>query len=192
MSEIKPGYTRISSVSSAFAGYASIDPAVLRNAADRGERVHRIIYNIMSDLPVPDEMYMYKEQDLKPYLESWSQYFSPYLGSKIVLQEERIDDSNKMLTGEPDLIVEHNGKNILMDWKCSYATGKHWKLQASGYDYLAGIEGIIISEIYFIRLDKNGKPPEVKKIEPNLSQFFAAYDLYKEYMKDIKCNLEDE
>ena len=192
MSEIKPGFTRISSVSSAFAGFAGIDPTVLRNAADRGDRVHKIVYNIMNDIPVPDTMYQFKEQDLHPYLESWSQFFSPYLGSKIILQEERIDDDATMLTGEPDLIIEHQGKVKLFDWKCSYAVGKHWRLQGSGYHYLASTANIKIDEICFIKLDRYGKPAIVTECKPSWEQFFAAYDLYKAYMKDIKVNLEDE
>lgn len=192
MSAIRPGFTRISSVASAFAGYAGILPAVLENARDRGERVHKIIYNIMSDLPVPNEMYKFKDTTLHTYLESWSQFYSPYLGSKIVLQEERIDDDATMLTGEPDLIIEHQGKLKLFDWKCSYSVGKHWRLQGSGYHYLASTAGLKVDEIYFIKLDKNGKPPIVTQYVPSWEQFFSAYDLYKEYLKDIKCNLEDE
>jgi hypothetical protein len=192
MSEIKPGFTRISSISSAFAGYAGIDLAVLKNAADRGTCVHKLIYHTMSDLPMPESMWVFNGLDLKGYLESWSQFYSPYLGSKIILQEERIDDDLRLLTGEPDLIIEHQGKIILMDWKCSYAAGKHWKIQASGYYHLLGTKFIIPDEIIFVRLDKHGKPPQICEIKPDIAQFFEAYDLYKEYLKDIKCNLEDE
>ena len=192
MSEIKENFTRISSISSAFANFHSIDPKVLKNAADRGERVHKIIFNIMSDLPVPSEMYDYNGQDLKPYLESWSQFFSPYLGSKMILQEERIDDEVSMLTGEPDLIIEHEGKIKMFDWKCSYAVGKHWKLQGSGYHYLASTANIEVDEICFVRLAKSGGPPGIVNYRPSWEQFFAAYDLYKEYLNECKCNLEDE
>lgn len=192
MSEIKPGYTRISTIASAFAGYGGIAKHVLDRAGARGSCVHSIIEDLMNDIVVSPERYDFMGDSLKGYLESWSQFFSPYLGSKIILQEERIDDEATMLTGEPDLIIEHNGKVKLIDWKCSYAVGKHWRLQGSGYHYLASTAKIRVDEIYFVKLDKNGKPPIVTQYVPSWEQFFSALDLYKEYLKDVKCNLEDE
>lgn len=192
VSEIRPGFTRISSVASAFAGYGGIAKHVLDRAAARGDRCHKIIYDLMSDIAVPGDRYEFMGDPLKGYIESWSQFFSPFLSSKVVLQEERIDDDATMLTGEPDLIIEHQGKIKLFDWKCSYAVGKHWRLQGSGYHYLASTAGLRVDEIFFIKLDKHGNAPIVTEYKPSWEQFFAAYDLYKEYMKDVKVNLEDE
>lgn len=192
MSDIKPGYTRVSSIASAYAGYHKIQQNVLDRAAARGDRVHKIIFDITNDIAVPGDRYEFMGDNLKGYLESWSQYYSPFFGCEVILQEQRIDDEKIMLTGEPDLIIMQHGKKILLDWKCSYSVGKHWNLQASGYYYLANSLGISLDEIYFVKLDKAGKPPVVTKIEPNVSQFFWAYELYKEYLNECKCNLEDE
>jgi hypothetical protein len=192
MSDVKPGYTRISSIASAYAGYGGIAQHVLDRAAARGTCVHRLIEDDMNNIVISDERWSFMGDTLKGYFSSWEQFYEPYNKAEIVLQEQRIDDEATMLTGEPDLIIEHQGKIKLFDWKCSYAVGKHWRLQGSGYHYLANTAKIRVDEIYFVKLDKNGKPPIVTQYVPSWEEFFSAFDLYKEYLKDVKCNLEDE
>lgn len=192
MSEVKPGYTRCSSIASAFAGYHKIRQEVLDRAGARGTCVHRLIEDEMNDIAISDERWTFMGDDLKGYFASWEHFYEPYKKATVIIQENRIDDDATMLTGEPDLVIMHEGKKILLDWKCSYSVGKHWQLQASGYDYLASTIGIKVDEVYFVKLDKLGKPPIVTKYVPNWTQFFAAYDLYKEFLQNQDFKLEDE
>lgn len=192
--DLKEGYTRVSTVASAFAGYGTVPKHVLDRAAARGSCVHGLIFDYMNDITIPAERWDFMGTDLRGYFESYRQFYDQYQGAAILLQEERINDDDLLLTGEPDLLIRHNKKNLLIDWKCSHAVGKHWQLQASGYDYLLKKRYRIEEEIciVFVKLDKNGKSPVVTEYKANWLQFLNAYDLYKVFMQDQKCNLEDE
>jgi|SRR5271166_6577967 len=194
MSEIKPGYTRISSISSAFAGYGGIPKAVLDKAACRGSQVHRFIYSYTNNIVIADEEMMFMDQSLAGYFASFRTFWEEYEGSPIILQEERIDDDDLMITGEPDLVVEHGGRLVLIDWKATVAVGKHWQIQAEGYSYLLSmVKDIPVQKILFVRLDKDGGAPEVVEYHPDFENvFMPAYRLYKMFMQNNKCNLEDE
>lgn len=191
-SDIHDGYTRISTIASAFAGYGTVPKHVLDRAAARGSCVHGLIFDHMNDISIPSERWDFMGTPLQGYFDSFLQFYDQYKDAEVLLQEERINDAKTMLTGEPDLLIKHEDKHILIDWKCSHAVGKHWQLQASGYDYLLKDRFPAPYEIYFVKLDKNGKPPVVTRFVENWVQFFAAYDLYREFMVDQKCNLEDE
>lgn len=187
--EVKDGYTRISAIASAFAGYGSIPKHVLDRAAARGSCVHSLIFDHMNDITIPSERWDFMGAPLNGYFDSFLSFWKQYEGADILLQEQRINDDKLMLTGEPDLLIKHNHKTILIDWKCSHAVGKHWQLQASGYSHLINTW---IDKIVFVKLDKNGKDPVVTEFQADLDQFMSAYSLYKAFLKDLQCNLEDE
>ncbi len=204
MSEIKEVYTRISAISSAYAGYGSIPKAILDKAACRGSQVHRLIQSHTNNIVIGDDEMMFMGTSLAGYFASFLQFWQGYSDnegewegfhdSKILLQEERIDDDELMITGEPDLVVERNGKLILIDWKATAAVGKHWQIQAEGYSYLLGmIKDIPVEKILFVRLQKEGSVPEVVEYHPDWEQvFLPAYRLYKMFMENNKINLEME
>jgi hypothetical protein len=194
MSEIKEGFTRISTISGAFAGYGSIPKAILDKAAARGTCVHKLIKSYTNDVPISDEDMFFEGQPLVGYLNAFKNFWESYEKSVILLQEERIDDDELMITGEPDLVVEHEGKLVLIDWKATLSVGKHWQIQAEGYSYLLSmIKDIPIQKILFVRLDKAGGAPEVVEYQPDWENVFKpAYRLYKMFMQDQKCNLELE
>jgi hypothetical protein len=194
MNEIKPGYTRISTISNAYAGYGGIPKGILDKASCRGTQVHRLIQSHTNNIVITDEEMMFMDQSLAGYFASFKQYWKPYEGCEIVLQEERIDDPFLMVTGEPDLVIMNNGKMKLIDWKATAKAGKHWEIQAGGYGYLLReIKDLCMEEIDFVRLDKDGGAPEVISYSHHDQQtFLDAYRLYKKFMENNKCNLEDE
>ena len=57
---------------------------------------------------------------------------------------------------------------------------------------LANKHGIKVDEVYFVRLDKAGSPPEVMRVIPSWQEFINAFTLYKEYMHHNTFTLEDE
>jgi hypothetical protein len=184
---IKPGYTRISAISSAYAGYYNIPRDVLDLAAYRGTEVHRLIQHYLKDLPGTAD-------DLKPYLDSFHKFWMPYEDSRIIALEERIYNEGLLVTGKLDLLAEVKGVITLMDWKCTYKTARHWAIQASGYHYIASAAypDMKIDKIEFVRLRKDGKFPEIIEYEIDHDLFLNAHNLYVKFMKDQENHLEDE
>lgn len=191
-SEIKPGFTRISAIAGAFASYGTIPPAVLQHAANRGGAAHKLILHMMACLPIGADDWMYKDQSLRGYIAGWERFYLPYLDAEVLMQEERLDDAGLMITGEPDLLIKHHGKTILMDWKCTVRTAKHWQIQAEGYNYLLSTHGKRIDKILFVRLDNNGKDPEVIEYKPEWKLFMKAYELYQMFFKETESWMGDE
>lgn len=185
---IRPGFTRISAISNAYAGYSAVPPHVLENARLRGVAVHRLIDKWLDDVPG-------FVGELKPYLDSFQQFWEPYEDSEILLKEHRLYEDNLMITGKCDLLARMNGVVTLVDWKCTYKKAKHWQIQAAGYHLLATYCFVMpdrIEKIMFVRLRKDGKFPEVIEYEIEHDIFFKAYELYNLFMRDQENNLEDE
>ena len=193
MGEIKEGYTRISAISSAFAGYGKIPSYVLDKAACRGDRVHKIIYDYINDISIPEDRFEFMGDRLEGYFESFKKFWTPYETNTIVLQEQRINDDIEMLTGEPDLVIKDEGGLTLIDWKATLSIGNHWRIQAEGYSYLLSkVNSMCIDKILFVKLDKAGGVPVVTEYEPTWDVFEKAYDLYKMFLEKQECNLERE
>lgn len=191
--DIKEGYTRISDIASSFSRYHAIDPAVLKNAADRGTAVHDIIFDLMNDIPVGNERYTWlgKEMALKGYVDSYLRFWERYENCTILNQEARLYCDDLKVTGQMDLIIEKEGKMILIDWKCSYKAAKHWQIQAGGYNHLHKNK---LDEIYFVRLPKDGKDAEVISYDcfSCTDMFKRAYDFYKMFFEGQELNMEME
>jgi hypothetical protein len=190
--EILEGYTRISDISAAFANYGKVPKNILDYAADRGSRVHYIISDLLNDIVVKEERYTFCGKSLRPYIESFEKFWKPYEGSEILIQEERLYHERMMVTGTPDLLANMDGKIVLIDWKCTRDIGKHWIIQASGYEELL-IEnkyGSMIDKIIFVKLDKDGAYPIITEYEPNPDLFMNAYEFYKMFFMDQTHNLE--
>lgn len=187
--EIKPGYTRVSDVSSAYANHHKIPKNILDYAADRGTQVHAIIDCIMNDIPVSEEMYRFSGKSIKGYVNSWEKFMSGTTWFDTVLyQEERLYNDELMITGKPDLVGSHPSQGkLIVDWKCTKAIGKHWELQAAGYSLLEPVTSVV-----FVRLCQDGGDPEVKQYNPDKELFIKAHELYKRYFEDKISNLEME
>ena len=192
MSDIKDGFLRISAISSAYASYGTVPQTVLDKAASRGERVHGILFDLMNFVVVGEDRYEFMGAPLHGYVASFRKFYEPYQDAEVMLQEHRLYDDELMITGEPDLLIKHQGKTILMDWKCTSKAGPHWQIQAEGYCHLLSANKLRVDKIYFVRLDRDGKDPEVIEYKPEWKLFMKAYDLYKIFFKENTCNLEME
>ncbi len=195
--EIKPGYVRVSSIASAFAGYGQVPKKILDYTADRGTRCHSIIYYLMNHLQVPDEVYMFEGKSVKGYIESFEKFDVESRILNVKYQERRFYDDIHFLTGQIDLLGYGSGKNnegeyVLIDWKTSKEIGKHWEIQAWGYHELCKHNGIELDKIIFVKLDKEGGNPISVEYEPNPGLFYKAYEMYKRYFKDLKLDMENE
>lgn len=210
MSEtIKPGYTRVSDISGAFAGYAKIPKHALDRAAERGKYVHSLIFDYLNDVlisedqwncPLVNQIGSIDTENVKGYFDSFMKFWDNLKDPDIVLQEERYYDDELMITGAPDLVIMTNGHPMILDWKCTLKTGRHWDIQAHGYARLIA-HGYVDGQDYknyhcftgqFIRLNKYGDAPEVSHYSLDTAYFRRIHDLYFRYFKDLKCNLDME
>ena len=172
-------YTRITSVLSFYSDFSNIDPVVLKNACDRGTRVHRFCELYAKNLliePVDD--------DCKPYFESFVKWFDSVVDYPIYT-EQRIFCETHKITGQIDLILKLKGSDTIciVDLKTPQLESKTWRLQTSAYQYL------VESEFDFdktsracLMLDRKGGIPKYKQYssdEIDKILFFNALELYK-------------
>ncbi|GEM_PF-3225089 len=194
--DILPGFTRVSAISGAFGGYGNIPKEILNNAAARGSQVHDIIRDVILNVPVDGERYIYRGErntnSLVGYMESFWKFWRPHDDSPAVFPD-RMNDFNLMLTGEVDLITTINDERVLIDWKCTACASPAWDIQGNGYSLLyENSFHQVIDKILFVRLDKDGAEPEVVEIKHDIDLFMTAYEFYHRFFKGQKCNLECE
>ncbi len=193
--EILPGFTRISQISGAFSGYGSIPKEILNNAAARGSQVHGIIKDVILDLPVDGDRYIYRgnrEESLVGYMTSFWKFWRPIEDTQAIFPD-RMNDFNLMLTGEMDLITTIDGERVLIDWKCTTKQSPSWDIQGNGYSLLyENSFNLVVDKILFVRLDKEGGDPEIIEIKHDIDLFMTAYEFYHRFFKGQKCNLECE
>jgi hypothetical protein len=169
---MKEGYTRITKVLSPFTGYKSIPQEILRAKADIGTRAHEVIRGFLLTGGLWDV-----DEDVKGYVESMKRFWGQ--GYPIKDVENRLYCEEHLLTGEPDLLFEGPKGLTLLDWKTSVKENATWKLQASGYAHLCKQNGHEIKDIWFIKLDKLGKEPEIFKYKKDIPLFMKCLEIYK-------------
>ena len=179
MEDIKPGYTRISSILAQWDKFGHIDKAVLENKAALGTRVHDAIKNVHSGIytPLDDAANGYFESFLK-----WQKETK----IEIVSSEERFYCDKLMITGQVDALAAIPGeeKFVLIDFKTSaQESPKMWPLQGGFYYYLASLSGKTLStRILFVKLDKMGNLPSIYEYEFTKSLWnvcIAAWTCYR-------------
>lgn len=175
--EIKPGYTRVSSVLSPFMRMDKINTEVLANAANRGTRVHLAADAILADVGYP-----FEEQD-EGYIESFKLWVP---GKKFLERPQRLYDDEFMITGDLDLLYDNGNGITLVDLKTSSAVSKSWMLQGSAYSYMAKKLGYEITKIEFVKLDKSGKYPKIYNYEENFGLFLHCLEVYNYFFKNFE------
>lgn len=177
--DLKPGYTRVSTILAQWDTYGHIKPDVLERKASVGTNVHEHIdRHIKSVFPV--DMTEEEEGYFKSFLE-WYNAVKP----EVVTTEHRVYDDLLKITGAVDLIVKMPGDDAvtIVDWKTSASIQRTWGLQAGFYSYLVDIEAMYGEQsgrVLFIQLDKNGKMPKVV-------EYHITDDLIDTCMGALKC-----
>ena len=157
---IKEGYTRVSEIVGWFKAITlgSIDPGVLKRKALLGTEVHEAIAGFYEGVFVP------LDQKAAPYYESFKRW-SSCQEMKILKQEERYYNDSLLITGAVDMISDYHGIKHLIDFKTSAtADKKAWRIQGALYTFLYGDK---IDNIRFVKLDKNGKDPDIFDFVPD-------------------------
>lgn len=178
-------YDRVSDILAPLSQYHKIRKDILKNAADRGTAVHTGIYAYLSDLGEWIDERDDLEGFMKSFLDFWEKYKCPILSI-----EKRLFWEEKQVTGQFDLIVNRDGKNILIDWKTSTSPQKTWKVQGAAYTHLAQLNGYKIDSCWFVQLNKYGREAYIHeysdKHKENLDRFIGFIDVYREFFKDQK------
>lgn len=177
-------YDRVTSVLFPFSGLCKIDPAVLKNAANRGTEVHLHCDCIIKDVPL-DEV----NPDYQGYIDSFKLWAD---GKKFLPNPDRFFCEELMITGECDGLYEESGHIILFDIKTPLRESSTWAMQAAAYAYLAEQHGFSISRLEFVKLNKNGTKPIVYVYGDQLTDFLMCLQVYRKYFKkDVQNDLTD-
>ena len=179
-SEIREGFIRVTSVLSPFNDFSMIEPSVLKNAADRGTRVHHFCELYAKNLLIESV-----DEDCKPYVESFIGWFDSYV-DEVLLIEERLYCETKLITGQIDLVCTLKGsKGIhVVDIKTPQSPGKSWALQTSAYKYLImqNYPDMMITNRGCIMLSRRGEGAKMvsyTNYEYDIDLYMGALDLYK-------------
>lgn len=167
-------YTRVTEVLSVFSGLDRIPEAILKNAADRGSKIHEICDAIISGLGVPEI-----DENLSGYIQSFNLWYP----KDFIQKPERFFCDKYMITGECDGIYKENDELVLVDFKTPLKKSSTWPLQLSAYKYLAQQSGFDIKHIEVVRLKKDGKKPEVLRYDDSSPLFFHCLDVYRYFYK---------
>lgn len=170
-------YARVSNVIQPFTNFGHIDPKVLANKAKIGTSVHEAIKDDLDGcFPIPCTTGL-------GYFQSYCKW-KEHLNPKVVQSEVRYFCDKKMITGQIDCLIEIPNSMqlpVLVDFKTSHSESREvWKMQSHLYNYLLIENGIdVCPRFIFLKLDKNGKMPEV---------FQYAYDneIHKKCMKAVE------
>lgn len=178
-------YVRVTEVLYPFSGLMKIDPAILKNAADRGTLVHQICDALIWGIPIPQEI---QEQISGNELIAWyTESFNKWYTDKQFFEKpERFYCDKYMITGECDGIYQDGDALVLVDFKTPIKESHTWKLQASAYYYLAKKKGYDIKRIEFVKLSREGKEPTVFVYEPDFDMFLHHLEAYRYSFHKIK------
>lgn len=167
----KDNYIRVTKVLYPFSGLQNINQEVLQNAARRGTKVHKICEAIASGL---GEIGV--DEEVWGYIESFKKWWEK--GVNVVEIEKRFYDDDLCITGQVDFIIDTPEGLAVVDLKTCSKPSKTWPAQGSAYAYLAKKSGYDIKKIYFLHLNKHGKPAKIFEYPVDDSFFLAILKTY--------------
>lgn len=176
MSEILPGYTRVSEVIAPFTGVEFVPDEYLIPAANKGTDVHTYIEGYLKG-------WVWEEipEHVKPYYDSFllttNREF--LIGEGKPTLEKRFYCGELKITGQIDLLLETGNTTLIMDWKTSRKESIGWRLQAAAYRYLCIVNGV-----------KNPNYPIFWHLIPNKKANLITYFSYDEDIELFKKCLE--
>lgn len=170
-------YIRVTDILYPFSGLTHIPSEILKNAAERGTKVHEIADSLIKDLGS-----FGTDETVRGYIESLELWLP---GKKFIDKPDRFYDDQYALTGECDAIYDDNGL-VLVDFKTPAKESRSWMLQGSAYSYLAKKAGYDIKRIEFVKLDKTGKMPKSYFYQENFDLFLGCLKTYSYFYKNGK------
>lgn len=175
--EILPGYTRVTEVLYPFSGLTKVDPEVLRNASERGTKVHAVCEAMIEGLGTC------YEDSISGYVKSFEQWCE---GKKFIPKPPRFYCDQYKITGECDAIYEEESGLVLVDFKTPVNESKTWKLQASAYSYLAKLYALPLHRLEFVKLNKAGNAPKIFLYEEDFQFFLNCLQIYRTFFENAR------
>jgi hypothetical protein len=169
-------YVRVTQAISEFSGLKKIPEEILRKAAIRGSKVHEICSALMCDIGVLD-----LDEEVAGYVKSFEQW----MPKNFLETPERFFCDTHMITGAVDGLYAEGEDLILFDIKTPVKPSNTWMLQLSAYAYLARLSGYPVTVIEVVRLNKDGKAPEVIRYKEDFDLFLSCLKVYR-YFYDGK------
>jgi hypothetical protein len=169
-------YTRVTDVLYPFSGLKNVPPEILKNAAERGTKVHEICDALIEQIGMFNI-----DNKVAGYIESFNHYF---VEKNFLEKPDRFFCDEHMITGECDAIYQDQKGLVLVDIKTSLREGKTWRLQGSAYAHLAERYGYKISRIEFVKLCKEGKEPKIFTYDRDFQMFLKCLDVYREFFNN--------
>lgn len=176
MGEIKEGYRRVTDIIKPFSGLQHVDPYVLDKAALRGTKVHSVCEAIMRGVEDWDT-----EVELRGYVESFKQWWVK--GHKVHSIEKRLYCDTYMLSGQIDVLLEEGENLTVLDLKTPLRESKTWALQGAAYAYLARKNGLPVSKIQILQLNKHGMPPILREYKDEWQTFKKCLEIHDYFHK---------
>ena len=92
-----------------------------------------------------------------------------------------------------DVIIVHDNRTYVIDWKTSSRPHLSWAVQGAAYRHLLIVNGYRnVDSVLFVRLKKDGKKPSLHKHEDykeDLTTFMDCLKLYRKFdMKNTRKN----
>lgn len=173
------GYNSVTEILSPFSKLHLIDSEILKNACDRGTKVHNYCHMYAENLLLVDP-----EPEYRGYVNSYKKWYDTYV-VKPIYMETRLNCEENKLSGEFDLlaILDNDKQPSIIDIKTPAAISKSWSLQTAAYQMLVESE---LKETVFRRivviLPKNGGPAQMFEhynYEKDKELFLKALELYR-------------
>lgn len=152
--------------------YSGIHPDVLNEAADRGKRVHKTIYDIEHNnvILVDDTMPYLKNYQLAKHMKQ----FVP------LMQEFMLTEGT--FAGTLDMLAEMNGQQVIIDLKATSKFNKELaEVQLAGYVELCDKNGIGVEATYILHLTKDSY--KLHKVTPNFGKWIELKNKYYESLR---------
>lgn len=174
----RENYLTVTEILGFFTDFSQIPEDKLAAAKARGDHVHEWI----------KDMILSRDNDIKIGIDDLKEEYRPWGESfllwwkedmEVLCIEERFYDDTFQISGKPDLLIRHNGRNHLFDYKTTYAPGKTWVLQLSAYEFLVEQNSYEVDEMATIHLSRLGKEPKVTVYESKWDLFLKHYEVFK-------------
>ena len=132
-------HVRVSAILAMLFPYVDVDKDILEAKAKIGTNVHNAILQ-----DCRDDFVVLECDRARAYFNSYKMMYPKIPPIK---QIQRLYCDKLMITGECDGLLQGNGPDMLIDWKCSASPHiQQWKMQAHFYWYLLKENGYSISE----------------------------------------------
>jgi len=162
----------------------------LKKAGDTGTALHDLaeLHILEKDYELPEDPIAI--HCFQQFIEWWES-----LDCEVIWTEKKYTSKKLNVGGCPDLLVKHDGKYILVDFKTSKAVYSDMLIQLSCYaELIKENDGIEIHRAVIVRFPKDDDETEIKKffkddLAVGLKQFKLlrkAFDLDKDLNKILK------